>query len=272
MAIDPEAPPSAASASEAAHLAWAPCGTLWSAYPAQRRVVGWRQGQRLVIGSETFGASDGRLHEASFLAPVGLAAAADGALWISDSSTVRRLRGDHIVTIARLPAAGAGLELDEPRGLGYVAVPSHGAVCRVALADGRLSRFIDDLDAPTDIASSPDRHRLYIADRVAIVVVEPRLGLRRVLVAPEAWPADTSLAALTTTPAGLAAVCSASGRLWGINCRHGTITCLARLPSQRGAGVAFDRQARTLLVADTSGGIWQLSRDGGDLQRAHVAS
>lgn len=129
------------------------------------------------------GAQDGHWSIAGFRAPLGLAAAPDGALWLADAGNhvIRRIDAGQVSTPAGQPGlagqqdgpgpqatfnAPAGVALD---GLGQVWVAQGGAVRRIG-ADGRVTTVVQAaassglLTTPSGIAIGPGGEA-YVADR-----------------------------------------------------------------------------------------------------------
>ncbi len=99
-----------------------------------------------IAGSGRAESTDGSAFTASFLAPVGIAVAASGTIYVADPAAhvVRRIRGDHVDTYAGYNAAGVARGL---RSGGYLDGPAARA------------RF----DRPVAVAVGP-RGAVYVAD------------------------------------------------------------------------------------------------------------
>jgi sugar lactone lactonase YvrE len=141
------------------------------------------------------------------------------------------------------------------------------------------------LAEPRGLALAPDRKRLYIADAgaSAVRILHFDTGALETLAGiPGMEPGNAdgprqharlrNCADVIISPAGLVVADTGNDALRGINLRHGTVTTLWRAisaPSLAGpSGVAFDREGRSYVVADT--GHDRLVRVAADASRAAV--
>jgi sugar lactone lactonase YvrE len=146
------------------------------------------------------------------------------------------------------------------------------------LRDGEPQRA--GFHGPAGLALSPDRVRLYVSDllggalrvfdlveqRVTTVAVWQQLGQQ-----PDPRTSPGCGAGVAVTPAGVAVADPGQGCIRGINPRHGAVTVIWQGSADSAltapAGVAFDRDSRTYLIADTGNG--RILRTARDLSSVH---
>ena len=145
---------------------------LWSYDPASGKFDQW-------AGTTNEGLVDGPLAEAWFSQPSGLAAAADGRIWIADSesSALRYVDGEGVVTVVGQGLFDFGLRdgdaaqalLQHPLGVtalpdGSIAISDtyNGAIRRYNPADGQVSTLIAGLKEPSDALVTRDGDLLVV--------------------------------------------------------------------------------------------------------------
>jgi hypothetical protein len=132
----------------------AAAAVLWWRFAGPRTVAlapGWPARVVVVAGNGIDNARDGTAAEAGFSNPFGVAGAADGVIYVSDSHRIRRVSPDgHVITIAGGDAGfadgiGDAARFSTPSGLAldvngtlYVADTGNNAIRRVT-PDGRVS-------------------------------------------------------------------------------------------------------------------------------------
>ncbi|HWN68700.1 MAG TPA: hypothetical protein VNM90_13780, partial [Haliangium sp.] len=194
------------------------------------------------------------------------------------------------------------LALDDEHGTLYVAATDARQIWRMDLTAGAITPCAGGLPAdqtshgmgdgpalsarltePRGLALAPDRKRLYIADAGASAVRILHLDtaeIETLVGAPDMQPGSTDgprqharlrgCTDLILSPGGLVVADSGNDAVRGINLRHGTVTTLwhaASAPTLAGpSSVAFDRTARSYVVADT--GHDRLVRVAADASRA----
>jgi sugar lactone lactonase YvrE len=122
---------------------------------------------------------------------------------------------------------------------------------------------------PSGLCLSPDRRRLYVADRASSAIRV--IHLAAAMVETVAGAHFQGCMDVTLSPAGIVVADTENHALRGINPRHSTVVTLwqGKGPGQRSqdhlarpAGVAFDRVDRTYVVADTHNHrIMRVARD-----------
>lgn len=209
--------------------------------------------------------------------------------------------GRHALRTTAL-AAPRALALDDEHDVLYLAAAGARQIWRLDLAAAALTPCAGALPAdpaahgisdgpalaarlaePRGLALAPDRKRLYIADAGASAVRILHLDtaeLETLVGTPDMQPGSADgprrharlrgCTDLILSPAGLVVADAGNDAVRGINLRHGTVTTLWRAssaPTLAGPGsVAFDRQGRSYVVADT--GHDRLVRVATDASRA----
>jgi sugar lactone lactonase YvrE len=210
--------------------------------------------------------------------------------------------GQHPVHTTAL-AAPYALALDDAHHTLYVAaararqiwrldlIAATLAPCAGALPDETTPGIADGpaltarLADPRGLALAPDRKRLYIADAAASAVrilhldtaaLETLVGTHDMSAGSADGPRQHArlrgCSDIALSPGGLVVADTGNHALRGINLRHGTVTTLWRGADEPGlvepGAVAFERQARAYLMADT--GQDRLVRVAADAARATV--
>jgi sugar lactone lactonase YvrE len=200
-------------------------------------------------------------------------------------------------------AAPRGLALDDEQDALFLAAAGARQIWRVDLAAGAVAPCAGApanqgapglvegpalsvrLGEPRGLALAPDRKRLYVADAGASAVRILHFDteeLETLVGAPGMEPGSADgtrqharlrgCSDVILSPAGLVVADTGNDALRGINLRHGTVTTLwraASAPTLAGpSGVAFDREGRSYVVADT--GHDRLVRVAADASRAAV--
>lgn len=267
-------------------------GNLWIADSGHHRLVGADRHGRVhtIVGAGAPGHEDGPLARARLRNPQGLALTRSGRiLYLADTGnhTIRRV---DLVAGTVTTVAGTGqirrpwdLALDEEAGGLFIAMAGSHRIWRMDLQAGTLEvlagtgaeALVDGpahqaaFAQPSGLALSPDRRRLYVADRGSSAVRVVHLDGGQVETLAGAGPMASGdvdgprhqarlqrCSGLTLGPAGLVVADTGNHTLRGINLRHGTVITLWRgRGSERldqPGGVTFERIERSYVVADSN--------------------